>query len=186
MKLIVLGSDCSITFQCIDLNIKEESSLFEWHAVPTFKDINSILNELVKKGSIDIQQKESLPGNLCMGTTNIYTSHYSIDLYAGILKRRWERFVSHINTTPVLFIYEDFGGLTTKDDIQEFKKILSRINPSADYKLLLLSNEEHYSQIQEEKLFHKKINKNYLSSYIEEACSPRQINKVCSDKNDKD
>lgn len=186
MKLIVLGGDCSISFQCINLNIKEESSLFEWHAIGDFKQVNGVLKEFLEKGMVDIQVRESLPGNLFMGSNHVHSAHYTIDMYPGLIKRRWDRFVSHVNSTFVLFIYEDFGGLTTKEDIQEFKQLIERMNPSADYALLLLSKEDNFSQIQEDRVFHRKINKQNLLPYIQEACSPHQVNRVCSDRNDKD
>ncbi len=186
MRIIVLGSDCSITFHLIENNLKGPSSLFEWCIVPRFSDIHIVLEELIKKNSIDIFEKDSLPGNLFLGNSSIYTSHYSKETYPEIVKRRWERFVSYVQTEKVLFVYDDKNGYTSQTDIQYFKLLIEKLNPQAKYNILLLSKEDGFTQIIEEKLFHCKFKKEHILGTIEGACSFGPPYKFCSDRDDKD
>ena len=73
VKIILLGKCCRISNDIIDINLKTETSLFEWVWTDTLTEINTIIQRLINDEPIIINR---IDGNDYMDGTNIKTSHY--------------------------------------------------------------------------------------------------------------
>ena len=101
VKLILLGRCCRITNDTIDIQLKTETSLFEWVWSDTLTEINSVIQRLIDNKPIVIHRAD---GNDYMDGTNIKTSHYVNTDYAEIVNRRSKRFMNDIvNNNKILF-----------------------------------------------------------------------------------
>lgn len=141
MKIIALGMCCRVSWMLQSLNLKGEDSMFEWMRSVDFEDILKIIRKVSNNESIEIKERSSLPGNVFLDDTEIFTSHYNkIDL-PEIFKRRSQRFIDYIKSSDkIIFIREDYYDYpTNKNQIIELKDIIEKINPNCNYKILLLS-----------------------------------------------
>lgn len=186
LSLLVLGSDCEISFWMIELNLKGPSSLFEWSAHGPFQEINTVLKCLLEKDTLEITKREELPGNLFFGSTSIHTAHYTMETFPEIVERRWKRFKDTVQNDLVIFIREDRELQTTSEEIREFKQLIEQLNPTAKYKILLLSKTRNHLEIKEENVYQRDANKDFLKEQLQEIVYPLLLPTFGSDKNDKD
>ena len=157
VNIILIGRCCRISFDIIDINLKKESSLFEWVWTDTLDEINFIINKIIKKEQILIIRNN---GNDYLQGTNIKTSHYINKDYNEIVIRRSQRFINDLlNKKEILFIRDDVLGTIKYEEIEQFFDLIKKINPKLSFKMLLLSEKEKYKEIIYPNLHHKTYNK---------------------------
>lgn len=180
VKLILLGRCCRITHDTIDIQLKTETSLFEWVWSDTMTEINSVIQRLIDNKPIVIHRAD---GNDYMEGTNIKTSHYVNTDYAEIVNRRSKRFMNDIvNNNKILFVRDDALSTITEEEITSFCALITTINPLLTFKLLLLSNNE----INHPNVYHKLYNKPLYKTYINDcfAIEDGVVNKNIGDLSD--
>jgi hypothetical protein len=148
----------------IDINLKEESSLFDWTWTNTLNEINIIIEKLINNIPIKTIRKDDSD---FLEDTNIVTSHYINKNYDEIVTRRSKRFLNDIkNNKEVLFIRDDVLGTIKYEEIQLFYSLIKKINPKLSFKILLLSESDKFSEIIYPNLYHKIYNKSLYKKYI--------------------
>ena len=182
-NIIPIGGDCQISFSLTKLNLRGASSIFEWHLINNFQEIVFAFENYLNGYPLEIEQRAEMPGNLFWKGIEIRTAHYTLEKYKCIYKRRWERlFLQILFGGPLLFIREDLVNQTNADDLEQFQKLIERINPRCIYKILLLSPPEFYSEIKMKNVNHRIIDGISLLQFIEEAAHPYFISFECSQK----
>jgi hypothetical protein len=68
----------------------------------------------------------------------------------------------------VLFIRDDLLGTIQIPEIEEFITLIKTINPNLEFKILLLSKESEFSEINVEQVSHKIYDPNKYMEYISE------------------
>lgn len=182
VKIIILGRCCRITHDTIDIQLKTETSLFEWVWSDTLTEINSIIQRLIDNKPITINR---IDGNDYMDGTSIRTSHYVNKDYAEIVKRRAGRFMGDIMNGPdVLFVRHDALTTITADEVEQFFKLIQTINPSLTFKMLLLSNTEIIHPNVCHKLYNKPLYKTYINECfaVEDGVGNRNIGDLSDDE----
>lgn len=176
VKIIAIGRCCRVSTDMISMNLKCETSLFEWVWSNTLTEINTIIQKLINKQPIIVKR---IDGNDYMEDTNIRTCHYLKHNYSEIIKRRSNRFMNDImnNNTEILFIRDDLLGTITSSEIQVFFSLITSINPRLSFKMLLLSESNKFKHINHPNLHHKIYDKSLYMTYINEC--------YCIDKNTK-
>jgi len=166
VKIILIGRCCRVSFDMVELNLKGETSLFEWTWTDKLTEINFIIQKMINNKPIVIQR---VNGNDYMEGTNIKTSHYLTKNYTEIVSRRANRFMSDIrNNKEILFIRDDITNSITYEEIQQFYSLINTINPLLSFKMLLLSSENNFKQIIYPNLHHKIYNKSLYKTYVSE------------------
>ncbi len=166
VKIILMGRCCRISFDMIEIQLKSETSLFEWVWTDTLSDINFIIEKLIKDEPIKINR---IDGNNYMEGTNIKTSHYINRNYEEIVLRRSQRLMNDIkNEEEILFIRDDKLSTIRFEEIEDFFKLIRSINPSLSFKMLLLSDKEHFNEFIYPNLYHKIYDKSLYKTYINE------------------
>jgi len=185
VKIILIGRCCRVSFDMIDINLKTEASLFEWVWSDTLNEINIIIQKLINNELIIINRNE-----ICqdyMEGTNIVTSHYLDKNYNEIVIRRSKRLINDIfNNKEILFIRDDALGTITYEEIEHFYSLIKIINPSLQFKMLLLSNKNDYKEIIYPNLHHKIYDKSLYKTYINDCyvIENNNINKNTGDISD--
>lgn len=147
------------------LNLKSETSLFEWTWSDYLYEINIIIQKLINNEPIHIQR---IDNNDYMEGTTIKTSHYLNRDYNEIVIRRSKRFLDDIkNNKEILFIRDDLKGTINLQEIQTFYSLIHTINPQLSFKFLLLSERDRYNEIQYPNLHHKIYDIDMYKSYID-------------------
>lgn len=169
IKLILIGRCCRVSNDIIDINLKSETSLFEWVWTNTLNEINIIIQRLIKNEPILINR---IDGNDYMEGTNIVTSHYLNKDYKEICNRRSKRFMNDIiNNKEILFIRDDFLGTIQYEEIRHFYSLIKTINPKLSFKMLLLSNGNNFTEMIYPNLHHKIYEKSLYKTYINDCCT---------------
>ena len=139
--IIPLGKCCRVTNMLETLQLRKQTTLFEWMCSVYFEDIIMIISKLVNNEPIEIYKDKIHPNNISLDDTAIFTSHYNKDEFVEIFKRRSERFIEDIKTSEsIIFIREDqMNEHTSIDQVIQFKELIYKINPQCKFKLLLLS-----------------------------------------------
>ena len=165
VKIILLGKCCRISNDIIDINLKTETSLFEWVWTDTLTEINTIIQRLINDEPIIINR---IDGNDYMDGTNIKTCHYLNKNYTEIVIRRSKRFMNNIinNNNDILFIRDDMLGTIKYDEIEQFYSLIKTINPALSCKMLLLSSGNNFTEIIYPNLHHKIYDKPLYKIYI--------------------
>jgi hypothetical protein len=164
VKIILIGRCCRVSLDTIDINLKKETSLFEWVWTNTLNEINIIINKLINNEPILINR---IDGNDVMADTNIITSHYLNKNYEEIVIRRSKRFMNDIiNNKDILFIRDDVLGTIKYEELQIFYSLIKTINPLLSFKMLLLSNINNFNEIIYPNLYHKIYDKSLYKTYI--------------------
>lgn len=170
-NFVLLGMCCRITQNLIKLNLKNETGLFEWMKSINFNDILSILSKLVNNEDIQITTRNHLKNNYFLDNTDIHTTHYTQNNFEICFKRRAKRFFNQINNNnnKIIFIREDsYSYTTTEDNIKEFIKYIKLINPSCQFKILLLSPRNNFIQITHNLVYHKIYDESKYLHYIQQ------------------
>jgi hypothetical protein len=166
VKIILIGRCCRVSFDTIDVNLKTETSLFEWVWSDTLNEINIIINKLINNEPILINR---IDGNDVMADTNIITSHYLNKNYHEIVIRRSKRFMNDIiSNKDILFIRDDKLSTIKYEEITTFCSLIKNINPSLSFKILLLSNSDNFNEIIHPNIYHKIYDKSLYKTYINE------------------
>lgn len=141
MYIILLGEGCNISqiVRSYNLDSLRECSIFEWFLSAYFSDVNFILNKVAQGEDLLVTHGEHIH-DLYMDSTRIRSRHYNEAVLSDKLKRRVARFLEQVKSDDtILFIREDKDVITTRQDIVEFKKIITQINPLCKYKILLIT-----------------------------------------------
>jgi hypothetical protein len=165
-KIILLGRCCRVTFDMINIGLKGKTSLFEWVWSNTLTEINTILEKLINHIDIEILRDGY---NDRLVDTNIITEHYINKDYKAIVDRRAARFLNDLRTdSEILFIRDDVLGTIQYDEIDKFSNLIKQINPNLEFKLLLLSDQQHYIALDYPNLYHRIYNPSMYKTYIDE------------------
>jgi predicted Zn-dependent protease with MMP-like domain len=166
VKIILIGRCCRISFDTIDINLKTETSLFEWVWTDTLNEINTIIKKLINNEPILINRFNDRD---VMADTNIITFHYLNKNYEEIVIKRSKRFMNNIiNNKDILFIRDDVLDTIKYEEIQEFYSLIKTINPLLSFKMLLLSNSNNFNEIIYPNLHHKIYEKSLYKTYIKD------------------
>lgn len=166
VKIILIGRCCRVSFDAIDMNLKTETSLFEWVWSDTLNEINIIINKLINDEPILINR---IDGNDVMADTNIITSHYLNKNYQEIVMRRSKRFMNDIiSNKEILFVRDDKLSTIKYEEITKFCSLIKMINPSLSFKILLLSNSDNFNEMIHPNLCHKIYDKSSYKTYMNE------------------
>lgn len=182
VKIIILGRCCRITHDTIDIQLKTETSLFEWVWSDTLTEINYIIQRLIDNNPIIINR---IDGNDYMDGTTIRTSHYVNKDYAEIVKRRARRFMGDITgDQDILFVRDDALTTITADEVEQFCELIWTINPYLTFKLLLLSNTEIIHPNVCHKLYNKPLYKTYINECfaVEDGTGNKNIGDLSDDE----
>jgi len=182
VKIIILGRCCRITHDTIDIQLKTETSLFEWVWSDTLTEINYIIQRLIDDKPIIINR---IDGNDYMDGTSIRTSHYVNKDYAEIVKRRARRFMDDITGGPdLLFVRHDALTTITANEIEQFCRLIQTINPFLSYKILLLSNTEIIHPNVCHRLYNKPLYKTYINECfaVEDGAGNKNIGDLSDDE----
>jgi hypothetical protein len=164
VKIILLGKCCRISLDITAINLKTETSLFEWVRSDKLSDINIIIEKLINNKPILIKR---INGNDYMEDTNIHTCHYLNKNYNEIISRRSKRFINDItNNKDILFIRDDASITIQYEEIEHFYSLIQTINPTLSFKMLLLSDKDKFNNIIYPNLHNKIYDKSLLKSYI--------------------
>jgi len=164
VKIILLGRCCRISNDMIDINLKNETSLFEWVWTDSLNEINNVLEKLINNKPILINR---IDGNDFIEDTNIKTCHYLNKNYKEIVIRRSNRFMNDIiNNNKILFIRDDLLSTIKYEEIEKFYSLIKTINPLLSFKMLLLSNRNNFNEIIYPNLYHKIYDKSLYKIYI--------------------
>lgn len=166
VKMILIGRCCRISNLTRNVGFKSATSLFEWCWTDTLNEINTILKKLINGEEIKIVRKGE---NDYMVDTNIKTNHYINSDYSCIVNRRSKRLMDDIKQNKqVLFIRDDLLGTIQIPEIEEFIALIKSINPKLEFKILLLSKESEFSEINVNQVNHKIYDPNKYMEYISE------------------
>lgn len=154
MKIVVLGMCCRVSNTLKALNMKAESSLFEWMRSEKFSDIVKITRKVVRGEAVPITKRSGFTDDF-LDDTDIRTIHYLGTLEA-VFERRAQRLLDHIKTDQILFIREDNSNVTERD-LSKFIDYILSVNPNCDFKFLLFSEKDEFIPIRLDRVFHYKL-----------------------------
>jgi hypothetical protein len=161
-KLILLGQTCNVTFATKKLKINKESGIFEWVFSIDFDDIIYLLEN--KFQDIDVENKGG--GNVKIKNTDIFTSHYKLEEYREIVKRRSARFLEDIKSgQEILFMRIEFTKFITLEQVERFNKAILNINPDCKFKFLIVrhTNDVFENEVKHEIVINKRLTKNSVT-----------------------
>jgi hypothetical protein len=154
-KIIPIGCTCNVSLALSRLGLRGPSSVFEWAVSNKLSEITS----LVKNQFKDISAETHNGHQVRIKTTGIFTGHYDLNTYDGLLKRRASRFIDDIKNTSgtIVFLRRDSTeSPSTYKEIDDFIKAVLEINPNCKCKMLLIgiSKPEQFVPINHELLIH--------------------------------
>lgn len=189
VKLIAIGRCCRISQDMIRLNLKEETSLFEWNVTDYLSEINVVLKKMVDGVPLEIVRFD---GNDWIKDTKIRTAHYLKNNYKEIVDRRAKRFINDIKTNKeVLFIRDDGIGSITKEEIDEFVILIKKINSNLDFKILVTAEQRFFkdeiARFSNPHLSYKLYQPYLYKEYIKELFPlDEKVNKTVNDLSDEE
>ncbi len=141
MTIILLGDGCSISWLAQTMGFKREDSPFEWFRGDHFKDINHVIKNI---NTIQIVPYK-FPGNICYENTDIFSSHYTLNQFFDISKRRLNRFIDDIkNNNTITFLRRDYYNTgISLCEYNEFKSLIKDINSNCNFKIYLFRTKPH-------------------------------------------
>ena len=152
MKIITLGMCCRVSNTLTALNLKAQSSLFEWMRSEKFSDILHIVEKVVRGEHVPITKRPGFADDF-LDDTDIRTIHYLGSLET-VFKRRSERFLDEIRgDEPILFIREDNLNIT-ESQINSFIEYIQSVNDKCNFKFLIFSENVEFIPIELPNLFH--------------------------------
>lgn len=133
--IIPLGATCNITFLLRNAKLNKETTLFEWFVSNRLNNITNVLLQL--ETDILIPKDKGV----CMIDENIYSPHYTYDVFKDIFIRRRDRLIKTIQSNrTILFIrFEGDYNMYTEADIDDFAAAIRGIRPDCEFKLLLIT-----------------------------------------------
>jgi hypothetical protein len=172
--IIPIGQTCNITLLLQNAKLKKQTTLFEWFISPNLTHIIETINKIAVNNNDDIVTEKK--GNIFMGES-IYTSHYSLEDYKPIYKRRRERLLDIIRSSKTILFcrFEASPIVYTKKDIDDFLNSILNINSNiTDIKLLLITPKLDLEHPNVMKVFY---NKHSTDPY----CKSDEINNLFAD-----
>lgn len=167
LQILLLGRCCRISFDFEKIGLKQQTSFIEWTDSTYFEDINTILKKYISKDNIEIIRNSD--GNHYLCGTRIRTAHYFNEDYKAIFTRRIMRFIDQVKQSEeLLFVRDDVLDTITSDEINEFKNIISMINPTCKYNILVVSKNINNDIISLKNVSNKKYNVDKYVDYIQE------------------
>lgn len=137
--IIPIGQTCNITFLLQNAKLKKYTTLFEWFVSPNLNNITEILTKIGNNTDTDMIKTSGK--SIFMGD-NIYSEHYTPDVFIDIYKRRRDRLVDTIKSSKhILFVrFESSNIHYHTADIDNFMHSVLTINPNIEnVKLFLIS-----------------------------------------------
>lgn len=169
VKIIPMGSACRVTWDMIKLNLKAETSLFEWVRSDTLGEVNCILEKLINNVPIEIYRCN---GHDVLVDTLIRSLHYLNKDFSTILARRSARLLNDIRQNKeLLFIRDDQYGTIEYEEIAQFCQLIETIHPTLNFKILVLTKEPMFRPIVHPRLYYRKYDVSLYTQYINE-CFP--------------
>ena len=173
--LMPLGCHCNITYLLQHLNLKKETTLFEWFQSDTLSAINDTLSKIdwlnPNTDLVTVLNAKEIQ----VGNKDLTSMHYTMDEFKPIFLRRVERFYSTIQTNDrILFIRLNISYFKTSlEEIEQFMSIIEsmKLNNANVHKMkfMLIStvvNKEDFVPIQHERVIHHYILRNEVDDPI--------------------
>lgn len=154
-SFIPLGETCNISFLTNNCKIKEATSLFEWFITTSLKSITKIIDKIISEQEIHIYEEND---NIYIENESIKSSHYTLEEFRPIFKRRSDRFIEKIKQSQrLLFIRFEIRRdiLYSVDDYNYFEQCIHKINPLCEIKLLLIRPDNN--QVEHPIVIHKYV-----------------------------
>jgi hypothetical protein len=152
MKIVTLGMCCRVSNTLKALNLKAESSLFEWMRSEKFSDVLYIIGKVVRGEHVPITKRSGFADDF-LDDTDIRTIHY-LGSFETVFKRRSERFADMIRSDePLLFIREEKSHIS-EAQINSFIEYIQSVNDNCKFKFLLFSETDDFIPIELPNLFH--------------------------------
>jgi len=169
MKIISLGSSCSVAFNLEKTNLKQESLPFDWIRSSRFSSVNKMLNENFKelwkldnynylRTSDKFFIKKDNQKNQFIKTRIYQNINYQINFYHDFpdnidfmisfqefkkkYQRRCCRFINFLKSNNSIIFIRDQLKLNHLNilDIDDFFEIIKKINPELKFKLIIIVN----------------------------------------------
>jgi len=169
-KIIPIGYGCGISFVLKHLNLRKETSLFEWFVTKSLDDVTNLINMITNDiSNVNISKIDMSSFNqihrIYINGENMFSDHYDYNEYIKIFERRAKRFINDIQTHNgnILFVRNlDYNENISSDMVDNFNKSIHNINPNLNFKLLLVSNvlkKYKFNKITSDNVFHTYIAK---------------------------
>jgi len=144
--LIPLGYHCNISVLNQELHIKKETGAFEWFVSKNLQNITDIINTLTNDPTLNIVYENTT--HVYVLNTNCVSSHYKLDEYKVIFKRRYNRFIDIINKEEHIYFVRlnILDEHTTKYEIELFIESIKKINPNSRISFLLIDTIDSNSE----------------------------------------
>lgn len=171
-KIIPLGCHCNITYLLQHLNLKKETTLFEWFQSDSLAAINDVLKK-IDWFNIDPNIVYGVDKFVNLGK-DVASNHYKINDIKPIFVRRAQRFYDTIQNNNVLFIRLNVSIFnTTLEEIIQFRNILEsivlddkKINKMKFMLISTIQKIEDFVPIQHDWVIHKYILKDTVEDPI--------------------
>lgn len=154
--IIPLGRTCTLSSALQSINLKKETTLFEWLNSNNLTVITDTI-EHIANNILDDSILSGGDGGIQILNPDLYSAHYKLEEYKQIFARRSRRFLDGIQTNKnVLFIRENkYGYHTSEDEIVRFHDTIRNLNSSLEFKILIIDIVESHSDF-------KKMNNNHV------------------------
>ena len=180
-KIIPVGCHCNITYLLQHLNLKKETTLFEWFQSQTLSAINDTLTKIDWLNPNTDIVRAVTDKTIQLGNIDVNSMHYKEEEFKPIFLRRAERFYNTIqNNDRILFIRLNIDYFkTTLEEIEQFMSIIEsmKLNNANIHKMkfMLIStvvNKEDFVPIQHDCVIHRYI----LRSEVNDPIMKNDIN----------
>lgn len=141
-NLIALGFHCNISCIIRKLNIEQPTGVFEWFESPKLQYITNVISALQNDSNTNVIIK-SPPYSISLLNPKFVTTHYNLDTFDEIFKRRYNRFIDIVKNNEYIY-FTRINPLmkrinkTTKEEIKQFINIIRNINSNCKITFLLV------------------------------------------------
>jgi len=142
--LIALGYHCNISFLMGwgKLKLNQPTGVFEWFESPRLQHITNVISALHNNPDDNVIIK-SPPYSISLLNSQFVTTHYKLNTFDEIFKRRYNRFLDIIKTEEHIFFsrinpLSKMRNKTTKEEIELFIESIRIINPHCKITFLLV------------------------------------------------
>lgn len=162
--ILSLGYHCNVVYLQKHLNIKKETTLFDWFQSDELTYITDVLEKLNWHDPDTTLIKKSIkyPNDIELCHEEVSSSHYTVEEFKPIFLRRAFRFLNTLKNNKVLFVRINIStAKTTLEEIERFRNVISRIcddsNITKNMKFMLIStvlNKDEFVPIKHEWVIH--------------------------------
>jgi len=126
--IITLGYHCAITELNVYLNLKKETTPFEWFESRKLQYITNVIERLHKNPNEQIVFPSEQIKGVCLLNQDFLSAHYRETNFIDIFKRRYNRFLNYINESENIYFarYNIFNKFTEEDEIKLFIKSIKK------------------------------------------------------------